>query len=261
MDFNQSVRNKLEAFEDKIDLYLDNQQLLKDKNKIVGLYKEQKDDKEKELRDFSRFFNEAALKIKLEEEIREKAEQILLQFSKFETKKNNIKEKKENLIKCQSDLDKVFQEIQKKEEDVENFRKIQDKQAILNRMIKAKKENLMDLCKKDRKIKEWKKKKSEMDWNVEKLNTLEAKIASKNARKEKIILMLKEYKMEYQNKQENLSILKKSEEETLNALFVLKKIIGPDTKVCPVCQAEYGAGILEKKITKSLEYESAVSQG
>ena len=121
-------------------------------------------------------------------------------------------------------------------------------------MIKAKKENLMDLCKKDRKIKEWKKKKSEMDWNVEKLNTLEAKIASKNARKEKIILMLKEYKMEYQNKQENLSILKKSEEETLNALFVLKKIIGPDTKVCPVCQAEYGAGILEKKITKSLEY-------
>ena len=98
MDFNQSVRSKLEAFEDRIDLYLDNQQLLKDKNKIVGLYKKQKDDKEKELREFSRFFNEAALKIKSEEEIREKAEQILLQFSKFEIKKKNIKEKKENLF-------------------------------------------------------------------------------------------------------------------------------------------------------------------
>ncbi len=253
-DINQSVLSKLAAFENRIDLYLDNQQLLKDKNEIIDLYKKQKNDKEKEMQDYSTAYNEVNLKIKAEEEIKEKAERILSQFSKFEIKEKNIKEKKEDLKKCQSDLDKISQEIKKKEEEVEIYRKKQDKQEILNSMIKAKKKNLFDLDKKIKKMKEWKNKKSEMDRNIEELNALENKIANMKARKEKIMLILQENKKEYQNKQEYLLILKKSEEETLNALFVLKKIIGPDTKVCPVCQAVYGSGILEKKISKSLEY-------
>lgn len=233
-DLTKSILSKLTAFKDRIDFYLSNQQLLKDKNEIVILYKKQKEDKEKDLQEFSGYRHEVVLKRRAEEEIKARIQRILLQFSELDTKTENLNEKNVILKKYQSDLDKVSQEIMKKEEDIKRSCKNLDKQEALNRLIKARKESMIALRNKAKNLTEWKSKKLEMARNAQKLKDLENKIARKNISIEDITLKLQKYKKEYQDKQENLSNLKKSEEETLNALFIIKKIIGPETKVCPV---------------------------
>lgn len=233
-DLTKSILSKLTAFKDRIDFYLSNQQLLKDKNEIVILYKKQKEDKEKDLQEFSGYRHEVVLKRRAEEEIKARIQLILLQFSELDTKTENLNEKNVILKKYQSDLDKVSQEIMKKEEDIKRSCKNLDKQEALNRLIKARKESMIALRNKAKNLTEWKSKKLEMARNAQKLKDLENKIARKNISIEDITLKLQKYKKEYQDKQENLSNLKKSEEETLNALFIIKKIIGPETKVCPV---------------------------
>lgn len=250
---NQNVLNKLLAFDNRIDFYIENHFLVNEKIKYYNFLKQQMEIKEKVRQESFRQKESILKKKQEEEEKRNKADRIISQYDTITIKEKNINDKKIILEKYNFDIEKFTQEEEEQNKVIERFESIRETQEILSETLKTEKVKLIDLQRRIKILKDWKVKKTDNIKCSEKAGEFEDMLKKAKTKKERIGLELAQCKADYYDKRDNLSLLRKSEEETLNALYIIKKAIKFDTKICPVCQTEFSSGVLEKKIENAMK--------
>lgn len=252
-DVNASAINKLSAFVNKIELYQERQSVITEIKNTIVLKKRGLAEKEKEVQKYSEQKNNYQTLLNAEAGEEAKTNQIISDFKMAASMKEKIKIRQDDIETYKIVVNDMALEYKKYDEVIKIYLDLSNRQKNLHEEIKVEKEKLIDLQKKERNLKNWKEKKSKIsEFNITK-SQVESDLEKAKGIRHNAEHSLRSAEQDYQKIKDHLVLLRKSEEESLAALSVIRKQIKPDTRICPVCQAEYGYGELDKRITKALE--------
>lgn len=251
-DKNSLEYNKLSSFDERISFYIANQIKIGESDSRIKSYEEDKINKEYAEEEERNRRTIVLSKIAALEKKKGNAEREVSQFNEKDIKRKNIVEKQKEIEKYEAIIRDCQKSIESNQVIIETYCKMADQHKGITESLENAKKKLIALKNNLSNIKMWESNLKNIQELSVKLHVIDNDLEL--IRKDKIDKekQLMEETEKQKDKKDELISLRKSSREIENALSLLRQNIEFNTKICPVCQAEYRPGVLQKRISTAL---------
>jgi exonuclease SbcC len=251
-DRNMMEYNKLSAFDKRISFYIENQIKISEANSRINFCAEDKINKEYTEADINNIRTDILSNISIIEKEKNSAESEISQFNERDIKQRGIVEKQNDIKKYEALIQECQKNIENKQVVIETYCNLERQHKNITESLGNAKKRLIVLENNRKDIDNLETNLRDLQNMITNIHRIDNELAIKQKDKGSIEKQLIDEKDKQENKHKEINLLRNSGKEIENALSLLSHNIDLNTKICPVCQAEYLPGELQIRISAAL---------
>lgn len=250
---NESTRyDKLMGFPERLEFYNKNKNSIEEKHAIIETYEKSRKEQIESLHTMEIERKALEQKIQKNKVKKESEAQAISQFHERAMKLKELNHKNIEIKRYQQEIEENQRLIKQYDEKLDKCYQLEEECKEVHKKIEKEKNERINLEERMRLLEECKSLLEKKIESSNKRNSLEKVVLENQKKQEELDLEVEEAEKDYNDKKDRVELLKRGHSETVSALSLLSKAIDADTRICPVCQAEYLPGKLKQKISAAL---------